>query len=240
MAGQQDMLHGGCADFRCIARQSLLPTSCCLVAPAEVRFVPFVLWSTAWIPRSRSRGKVGAKEPGLAKELVVYSRNQLAARSRAIRLCAQEYAGGILSQMKLEVMILKKKVQPTRMSTSRFENYLHLYRIFVRFRDEEAEDHADRRPNEDDENLEFSPGRGSAEVQVFQAALRRSAEGEVPQQASKLHRTDRVNHVSEAKRKYFYDDFGVVVDEDVDLLESWEFDEVTSDLLELDELSRTK
>ena len=71
-----------------------------------------------------------------------------------------------------------------------------------------------------------------------QGALRRSADDEVPH-AAKLARTDQVNHVSDAKHRYFYDglDVVVVVDEDVDLLESWEMDDETNGLLEFDEMS---
>ena len=222
------------------------------------------------------------------QDLVVYSHNQLV-RSRAIRLCAQEYDGGILSQMKLEVMVLKKSATHEGVNIKLRELPAPLPQL-PQVRDEEAEavqDYAERHPDEDDEILESSPGRGNDEVQDLpppltlegptdygqavhgdgeveirspsmrrslsesaepsptrrriseesQIAMRRSAEGEVPQQASKLQRTDKVNHVSDAKHKYFYDDVDVVVDEDVDLLESWEVDEVTNDLLEFDEMS---
>ena len=87
------------------------------------------------------------------------------------------------------------------------------------------------------EGNELSPSPTRRRVsEEAQGALRRGAEDK-DSHAAKLPRTDKVNHVSDAKHKYFYDDLEVVVDEDVDLLESWEIDDETNDLLEFDEMS---
>ena len=100
------------------------------------------------------------------QDLVVYDHNRLV-RSKAVRLCVPEYDGGVLSQMALEVMILKKSATHEGVSVKRRELPAPLPQLPLVAVDEEAEavrNYAEEHPHSEEE-LESIPGRGSAEVQ---------------------------------------------------------------------------
>ena len=110
---------------------------------------------------------------GMDQDLVVYGSNRLL-RSRAVRLCAQEYDGGLLALMDVEVMVLKKSATHQNVNIKLRELPAPLPQLPRTARDEEADAvraHADEHPDSDAEVLDSSPGRADGELGDLLAPL---------------------------------------------------------------------
>ena len=153
MDGLLVMQHGFCAGSKCTVQQNPLRISCCLADPKITKY------HQAW------RKGIWVGKDAMDQDLVVYSQNRLV-RSKAVRLCVPEYDGGVLSQMQLEVMVLKKNATHEGISVKLRELPAPLPQLPLVTVDEEAkavEDYANEHLHSDEE-LESSPGRGSAEI----------------------------------------------------------------------------
>ena len=102
------------------------------------------------------------------QDLVAYSSDQLV-RTRAIRLCAQEYDGGLLLPLKLEVMVLKKSATHESTNTKLRELPAPLPMLRHTPSDEETDgvrEHAELHPDSDvEEPRELSPGRADVALE---------------------------------------------------------------------------